>query len=79
MCLALEGSFLGLVVHGMAGFDYVRAREAVGASDQYDVEAMIAIGHPGRLEDLAEPYRAREAPNGRRPATESAFEGSLPG
>ncbi len=79
MSLALEGSLLGLVVHGMAGFDYDRAKETVGASDDYQVEAMIAIGRPGRVEDLPESYRARETPNSRRPVNESVFEGSLPG
>ncbi len=79
MCLALQGSLLGLAVHGMAGFDYARAKEVVGAGDEYAVEAMIAIGHPGRLEDLPESYRAREIPNSRRPVKESAFEGEMPG
>jgi len=78
MSLALEGSLLGLVVHGMEGFDYARARTALSVPEEYAVEAMIAIGYPGKLEDLPEKYLGRETPNGRRPVSESVFEGSLP-
>ena len=53
-CLALQGSALGLVVHGMAGFDYEAARERLEIPDDYRVEAMIAVGRPGRSEDLDE-------------------------
>jgi nitroreductase len=75
MSLALEGSHLGLVVHGMAGFDYNRARVDLGVPEDYAVEAMIAVGHPGKVEDLSESNRAREKPSTRRPVKESVFEG----
>ena len=39
------------------------------------VEAMIAVGRPGRIEDLDERIRERERPSERRPASELAFEG----
>ena len=47
-------------------------------TDRDAVEAMVAIGYPGKLEDLPEKYLGRETPNGRRPVSESVFEGSLP-
>ena len=75
MSLALQASLLGLVAHGMAGFDYDRARVELGVPDEYAVEAMIAVGHPGRMEELPETLRLREFPSGRRPAGESVFEG----
>jgi nitroreductase len=75
MSLALQGSLLGLVVHGMAGFDYDRARVDLGVPEDYAVEAMIAVGHPGRVEDLSERDRAREVKSTRRPVQESVFEG----
>lgn len=75
MSLALQGSLLGLVVHGMAGFDYDRARVDLGVPEDYAVEAMIAAGHPGRLEDLPEKYRPREVKSTRQPVQESVFEG----
>lgn len=75
-CLALQGSALGLVVHGMAGFDYEGARINLEVPDSYRVEAMIAVGRPGRIEDLDESLRERERPSDRKPAKELAFEGS---
>lgn len=75
MSLALQGHWMGLVTHGMAGFNYDRARTELGVPDDYTVEAMIAIGHPGKLEDLPEKFHAREVKSTRRPVRESAFEG----
>jgi nitroreductase len=75
MNLALQGSSMGLVTHGMAGFDYARARTELAVPDEYTVEAMIAIGHQGNVEDLPEKYREREVKSNRRPARESVFEG----
>jgi nitroreductase len=75
MALALQGTLSGLVVHGMAGFDAARAREAAALPAGVEPQAMVAVGHPGRLEDLPESYRAREAPNDRLPLEAWAFEG----
>ena len=77
MSLALQGQAQGLVVHGMAGFDYARARSELGVPDDYAVEAMAAVGHPGRLEDLDERYRAREMPSDRHPVTALVAEGTF--
>jgi len=76
--LALQGTLRGLVVHGMAGFDYGRARTVLGIPDDYTVEAMAAVGKPGRLEDLPEDFQARESPNTRKPITELVFNGRFP-
>jgi nitroreductase len=73
--LALQGTMRGLVVHGMAGFDYARARSVLGVPDDFKVEAMAAIGKPGRKEDLPEDFQARESPNTRRPISELVCEG----
>ena len=48
--LALQGALKDLVVHGMQGFDYDRAKETLRIPDGYQVEAMIAIGRPGQKE-----------------------------
>ncbi len=77
MALALEGARLGLVVHAMGGFDDARAREATGAPEGVHLNCMIAVGHPGRVEDLPERLRAREVPSGREPVEAFAAEGSL--
>lgn len=73
--LALQGAAMGLVVHGMAGFDRGRARGALQIPDDYDVEAMIAVGHPGDPEALPPQLWARETPSGRKPVAEIAREG----
>jgi nitroreductase len=75
MSLALEGTIRGLVVHGMEGFDYERAHAAVGAPEHHAVQCMIAVGHPGSLDELPERYRAREQPSGREPVSAFSFEG----
>ncbi len=77
MSLALQASRMGLVAHGMAGFSYARARSELGVPDNFEVECMIAVGHPGTLEDLVERDRVREIPSGRRPVTELVFEGKF--
>jgi nitroreductase len=78
MSLALQASLLGLIAHGMAGFDYGAAGELVGLPDGYAVEAMCALGYPGPLENLPEEMRARETPSGRKPVSAFAFEGRFP-
>jgi nitroreductase len=78
MSLALQGSRMNLVVHAMQGFDYEGARTRLGVPEEYAVECMIAVGKPGRLEDLPEPYQAREVPSERKPIEAFAFEGAFP-
>jgi hypothetical protein len=75
MSLALQGSMMGLVVHGMQGFDYDRARIDLKIPEEYQVEAMAAVGRPGRIEELPEPLQARETPNDRRTLQQSICEG----
>ena len=72
---ALQGFHQNLVVHGMEGFDYDRARKELWIPDEFQVEAMAAVGKPGPKELLPEKLRARESPNDRRKLSESIFEG----
>ena len=69
---------MGLVVHGMAGFDYDAASITLDVPSGFRVEAMIAVGRPGRVEDLEEKIREREVPSPRKPVAEFAFEGDFP-
>ena len=73
--LALQGALKGLVVHGMQGFDYERARAALSIPEGFRVEAMAALGRPGDPARLPEPMRAREAPSDRKPLAETVCEG----
>lgn len=75
---ALQGALKGLVIHGMQGFDYDKARTSLNIPKGFNVEAMAVIGKPGRKEDLPEKLQERETPNDRRKVTETAFEGPYP-
>ena len=75
--LALQGAAMDLVIHGMAGFDYDKAKNDLNVPNDYNVEAMIAIGKPGDPAELPEPLREREQPSGRKPISEITCEGSF--
>jgi nitroreductase len=75
--LALQGTLKGLVVHGMQGFDYDRARQVLNIPTEYEVEAMIAVGKPGKKENLPEKLQEREFPSTRKIVSEIAFEGKF--
>jgi nitroreductase len=77
MSLACQGWISGYVVHGMAGFDYERARTELGVPDGFHVDAMCAIGHPGPIENLPESFRPSETPSPRKKVEEFAFEGEF--
>jgi nitroreductase len=68
--LALQGTAQGLVVHGMEGFDYDKARQLIDLPDRYELCAMIAIGKPGKVTDLPEDLQSKETPSGRKPIQE---------
>ena len=72
---ALQGWLKGLVVHGMAGFDYARAKTTLNVPDDFTVEAMAAVGRPGLKEDLPPQHLQREFPSIRKPLAELLFAG----
>jgi nitroreductase len=74
--LFLQGAAMKLVCHGMAGFDRGKARRELNVPDNYDVEAMIAVGRPGNPDDLPEKLREMDrTPSGRNPIRAFAAEG----
>ena len=75
--MALQASSMGLVAHGMGGFDYDRAKKELHVPDNYSVEAMFALGRPGTIGDLPEGMRAYEKPSDRKPVESFIFEGSM--
>ncbi len=75
--LALQTSLKGLVAHGMEGFDWERAKKELNIPDDYKVEAMAAIGKPGKKEDLPEKIREGEVPSSRKKISEIASEGKF--
>lgn len=73
--LALQGSIDGLVVHGMEGFDYELAQQKLNIPEEYSVEAMVAIGKYGNVEQLPKKLQDVDFPNDRKPLAELVFEG----
>ena len=73
--LALQGAAMGLVVHGMAGFDRGKARATLRVPDDYDGRGDGRGRPPGRPGRAAAPAPAREVPSGRKPVGEIAREG----
>ena len=75
--LALEGTHRHLVVHGMEGFDYQKARKVLKVPDEYEVLAMFAVGKKGPKESLAPELQKKEVPSTRKKVAEIAFEGGF--
>lgn len=73
--IALQGAAMNLVVHGMQGFDYAKARTSLKVPDDYDVAAMFAAGHPAEPDVLPEMLRDREKPSDRKPISQLTCEG----
>ena len=75
--LALQATSMGLIAHGMNGFDYDMAKTKLTVPDDFNVEMMIAIGKPGKIEDLPEQMHKGEIPNDRKPLKEIVFKGKF--
>lgn len=73
----LQGAAMGLVVHGMAGFNRNKAQADLQIPDDYEVEAMIAVGRPGNVDKLPSELQEREVPTGRKPIAEISCEGKF--
>lgn len=75
--LSLEAVRQGLMTHPMTGFDFIKARELLHIPDEFDIEALVAIGYQGDKEQLPESLQEREAPNHRKPLNELLFSGQF--
>lgn len=75
--LALQATDMNLVSHGIEGFDYDRTKSELNIPDDFTVEAMCAIGKPGKKEFLSEDLQKRENPSPRKPITELIFNGKF--
>lgn len=74
--LALQGSIMNLVIHGMEGFDYDRAKKELQIPDYYTVEMMIVIGKPADKSVLPVELQEREVMSDRKPLSEIVIEGT---
>ncbi len=77
MSLALEATARNIIAHAMEGFSYKAVKEKLLIPDEYKVEAMIAIGKPGKKEDLSEELQKMEVPSLRNPLEKIVFRGSF--
>lgn len=73
--LALESSSRNLVAHGMEGFDYKKAKELLKIPDNFNVEAMVALGKLDKKENLPKNYQDWEIPSERKQLKEIIMEG----
>ena len=73
--LALQATAMGIVSHGMAGFNFGKARAALGVPEHFDVAAMFALGRPGDPSKLPPDLQKMEVPSQRRPLAQTICEG----
>src|SRR5258708_25460774 len=73
---ALQGCRQGLVVHGMEGFDYERARKELRIPDEFQVEPMAAVGRPEPKELRPDNQHAQQSPNDRLKISARKYEGA---
>lgn len=72
--LLLQAVEMNLYTHPMGGILPEVIKEELNIPDEYKIEIMIAIGRPGKIEDLSERNQAREKPSDRKPLSEIIFE-----
>jgi nitroreductase len=58
--LSLQATHLGLNVHQMGGFEKEKIIRNLNVPDTHDPVVVLAIGYPGKPEQLAEPFKTRE-------------------
>lgn len=75
--LALEAVRKGLVTHPMTGIDFAKAREILAVPEDYDIQALIAIGYQGPKESLPQALQEREQPSPRIPVQELLYAGAF--
>lgn len=78
--LMVQAQALGLRSHPMGGFDPEKAKNDLQIPEPYQPVAMIALGYPGRVEDLPEDLKKRETSSRNRKSLEEVvFRGKFRG
>ncbi len=73
---ALQATAMGLIAHGMGGFDGQLLREKLNIKEDYEIELMIAVGKLGNAKDLPDYLQEREKPSDRKKLSEIVFKGA---
>ncbi|MBA5723976.1 nitroreductase family protein [Candidatus Liberibacter sp.] len=64
--LALQASILGYCAHAMTGIDFQKAKSTLKYPESHRLEAIVAIGKYGSLENIPEFLKDKEFPNSRK-------------
>ena len=75
--LNLEGTRRHLVVHGMEGFHYAKAKEVLEIPENFELLAMFAIGKKAPKTTLPEELQKREIPGNRKRIEDFIFVGKF--
>lgn len=73
--LMLQAASLGIMAHGMAGFDPAKARELYGIPESHEAVAALGLGYPGDEQGAPEELRKRNARRPRRKLEQFVFAG----
>ena len=77
--LLQQASWMGLHVRPMAGFDQGGAEDTFSIPEGFRAMVMIALGYPGKLEDVDQEVQAKEElPRQRKPQEQFGFLGGWP-
>lgn len=77
MSIALQAADMRIITHAMGGFDYDKAKDMLGLTEHYNVEAMFAVASEAELNVIPERMQKGEVPSTRKKVEEFVFEGSL--
>lgn len=73
--MAIQAASMGLVCHGMEGFDYEKARHVLKIPDTHEVVMMFVVGKPAPASTLSPELAQREEPSDRLPLKDIISEG----
>ncbi|MBL7546132.1 MAG: nitroreductase family protein [Bdellovibrionaceae bacterium] len=77
MSFALQMFKMGWYTHGMAGIHTDKIMADLKIPEGFIVNAMVAVGKPGNIENLPEALQARETPSHRKPLEELVSHGKF--
>lgn len=75
--MALQASLSGKISHAMGGFDKERSIKDLGIPDEYEPQAMVALGYKGDKDELPEDLKGSEKISGRKKVSEFTKKGSF--
>lgn len=75
--IALQAISMGLVCHGIEGFDYAQAQIALQIPDSHEVVMMFVLGKPAPVSALPAELAKRQTPSDRVPLDQLISEGKF--